>query len=64
MVLSSPLALPLVGINKWLYRLSVRTDPSQGSKPGSIPGRVTNNKRVAGRRPATVLFIFSLNKDT
>ena len=26
---------------EWLYRLTVRTRPSQGLNPGSIPGRVT-----------------------
>ena len=28
-------------INIWPYRLTVRTKPSQGLNPGSIPGRVT-----------------------
>ncbi len=28
----------------WPYRLTVRTEPSQGSNPGSIPGKVTNTK--------------------
>lgn len=31
--------------SEWPYRLTVRTDPSQGLNSGSIPGRVTN---VAG----------------
>lgn len=29
---------------KWPYRLSVRTKPSQGLKPGSTPGRVTSER--------------------
>ncbi len=28
--------------SKWPYRLTVRTDPSQGLNRGSIPRRVTN----------------------
>jgi hypothetical protein len=27
--------------SNWPYRLTVRTEPSQGLNPGSIPGRVT-----------------------
>src|SRR5450755_2551387 len=27
---------------QWLYRLKVRTEPSQGSNPGSSPGIATN----------------------
>ena len=27
----------------WRYRLRVRTEPSQGSNPGSIPGIATNS---------------------
>ena len=32
---------PISAIQKdvWLYRLAVRTSPSQGGNPGSIPGR-------------------------
>ncbi len=36
---------PLLEFNCWPYRLSVRTLPFQGKKPGSTPGKVTNTKK-------------------
>jgi hypothetical protein len=41
---SDPPAAPFVIINvdSWRYRLGVRTEDSQSSNPGSIPGSATN----------------------
>ena len=36
----------------WRYRLTVRTEPSQGLNTGSIPVSATTNKRLTGRRAA------------
>ena len=33
-----------IAIEKWPCGQAVKTEPSQGSIPGSIPGRVTNKK--------------------
>jgi hypothetical protein len=33
-------------LRTWLYRLTVRTDPSHGSNRGSIPRRVTNSYKL------------------
>ena len=45
--LASALALR-IGIGKlWRYRLKVRTEPSQGSNPGSSPGIATNLQKAA-----------------
>ena len=35
----------LVTFNIWPYRLTVRTSPSQGGNSGSIPGRVTKDRK-------------------
>ena len=37
---------------KWRYRLGVRTEDSQSSNPGSIPGSATNKSEVQRNLPA------------
>jgi hypothetical protein len=36
---------------KWRYRLGVRTEDSQSSNPGSIPGSATNKSEVQRNLP-------------
>ena len=47
----------------WLYRLTVRTDPSQGLNRGSIPRRVTFNSAHEKRTKTAHLglFLFSIS---
>jgi hypothetical protein len=39
-----------VNLLYWPYRLTVRTSAFQAGNPGSIPGRVTRERWLSGRR--------------